>query len=388
MKGTSDLRQAFPRRPGPMRFPSSLLDLIRSASAGTIRLVIAAASIAWVPPAMLAAFRGLASLRSFLTDYAAQSRLLIVIPLLILAEPPLVARMMVVANHFRQGGLIKEEELPRFSTAVNRLTSRGDSLTARVVLVLLVYMFLASTMSVVASSSLMPWCFGAGGVMNLSPAGSWYIIVSLPIVLYIILRWVWLQLVWLRFLSVTSRMDLQLIASHPDRAGGLSFVEHCMRGYIPFGFAIGMIVAGAVANRVVHLHLSLWAFEYMPILVIAIVGIVCAGPPCVFWGTLLRVRRRGILEYGTLAISMGRQFEHKWLAAPSQTREGALEVQDFSATTDLYSIVENVHAMNITPIGMGSMIRLAIYSLAPIVPLAFIALPFNVIVESLVKLLL
>ena len=56
--------------------------------------------------------------------------------------------------------------------------------------------------------------------MNLSPAGSWYIIVSLPIVLYIILRWVWLQLVWLRFLSVTSRMDLQLIASHPDRAGG------------------------------------------------------------------------------------------------------------------------------------------------------------------------
>jgi hypothetical protein len=383
MKATSDLSQVF-----RMRFPSSLLGLLRSASSGTIRLVIATVAIAWVPPAMLAAFRGRNWLRSFLEDYAGQSRLLVVIPLLILAEPPLVARMVAIANHFRHEGLIKEEELPRFATAVNRLTSRGDSLIVRVVLVLLVYMFLASMISVVASSSLMPWCFGAGGVMNLSPAGSWYIMVSLPIVLYILLRWVWRQLLWLRFLGITSRMDLQLIASHPDRAGGLGFLEQCMRGYIPFGFAIGTIVAGAVANRVVHLHQSLWAFEYTPILVIAIVGIVCAGPPCVFWGTLLRARRRGVFEYGTLAISMGRQFERKWLVTPAQTLDGALEVQDFSATTDLYSIVANVREMNITPIGMGSIIRLAIYTLAPIVPLAFVALPFNVIVESLVKLLL
>jgi hypothetical protein len=337
---------------------------------------------------MLTAFRGLNFLRSFLEDYAAQSRLLVVIPLLIFAEPPLVARMVAIANHFRHEGLIKDEELPRFATAVNRLSTRGDSLIVRVVLVLLVYMFLASMMTVVASSSLMPWCLGLGGVMNFSTAGSWYIMVSTPIVLYILLRWVWRQVLWLRFLGVTSQMDLQLIASHPDHAGGLGFLEQCMRGYVPFGFAIGTIVAGAVANRVVYLHQSLWTFEYMPILVIAIVGIVCAGPPCVYWGTLLRARRRGVFEYGTLAISMGRQFERKWLAAPDQIRDGALEVQDFSATTDLYSIVANVHAMNITPIGMGSIIRLAIYSLAPIVPLAFIALPFNVIVESLVKLLL
>jgi hypothetical protein len=136
------------------------------------------------------------------------------------------------------------------------------------------------------------------------------------------------------------------------------------------------------------LHQSLWAFEYTPILVIAVVGIVCAGPPCVFWGTLVRARRRGIFQYGTLAISMGRQFEHKWLVHPAQTQDDALEVQDFSATTDLYSIVANVHAMNLTPIGMRSIIHLVIYALVPIVPLAFVALPFNVIVESLLKLLL
>jgi hypothetical protein len=388
MKGTSDLSQALPRRREPMRLPRSLLGLLRSASSGTIRLVIAAVTVAWVPPAILSALHGLDSLRSFLTDYAAQSRLLLVIPLLILAEPPLVARLVAVAHHFRDEGLIKDTDLPRFATALSGLTRRGDSLLVRVVLILLVYMFVASMMSVVASSSLMLWCLGTGGVANLSRACSWYIMVSLPIVLYILLRWVWRQLLWLRFLGVISRMDLQLIPSHPDRAGGLGFVEHCMRGYFPFGFAIGTIVAGAVANRVVHLHQSLAAFGYMPLFVIVLVVIVCAGPLSVFWGTLVRTRRRGIFEYGALAISMGRQFEHKWLVDPARPQTAALEAQDFSATTDLYSIVANVHAMNLSPIGMGTLIRLAIAALAPAIPLALVSVPFNVIMEHIFRLLL
>ncbi|HTF70655.1 MAG TPA: hypothetical protein VK638_49100 [Edaphobacter sp.] len=387
MKGRSVLSKVSPRRGEPIRFSHGLLGLLRSASSGTIRLVIAAVAVTWIPPAILAAFHGLDSLRSFLVDYAAQSRLLVVIPLLILAEPPLVARLARVARHFRDAGLIKEVDLPRFASALSDFMRRGDSRIVRVVLVLLVFL-LGSVMSVDRSSSLMPWCVGAGGVANLSRAGSWYIMVSLPIVLYILLRWVWRQLLWLWFLGITSRMDLQLIPSHPDQAGGLSFVEHCMRGYLPFGFAIGTIFAGAVANRVVYLHQSLAAFKYMPIVVIAIVVIVCVAPLCVFWSTLVRTRRRGIFEYGTLAISMGRQFEHKWLVDPAQARDGALEEPDFSATTDLYSIVANVQAMTPFPIEKLSLIRLAIAALAPAIPLAFIALPFNVIMEHIIKLLL
>lgn len=388
MKGKSGPDQVWPGREEFVRFPRGLIDLVRFASSRTIRLVIAGLAAAWGPPAILAGFRGLDSLQSFLVDYAAQSRLLVVVPLLVLAEPTLVARLVAVAHHFRDEGLIKEEDLPCFEAALNRFTRWGDSLIVRVVLVLLVYMLLASIMSIVATSSLMPWCFGAGGVQNLSPAGSWYVLISLPILLYILLRWVWRQLLWLLFLRTTSRMDLQLIPSHPDLAGGLGFMDHCMRAYLPFGFAIGTIVAGAVANRVVYLHQLFSAYQYMPIFVIAFVGIVCVGPLSVFRGTLLRTRRRGIFEYGTLAISVGRRFEHKWLTDPDQAPHGVLEVQDFSATTDLYSIVANVHAMNLSPFGVRSIIRLAISTCAPAVPLLFIALPFNVIMESLIRLLL
>src|SRR5258708_6225739 len=102
MKGTAGLSQILPRRRRePIRFPHNLIGVLRSAGSGTIRLVMAAIAVAWVPIAILAAFRGFESLRSFMIDFAAQSRLLVVIPLLILTEPLLVARLVVVANHFR-----------------------------------------------------------------------------------------------------------------------------------------------------------------------------------------------------------------------------------------------------------------------------------------------
>jgi hypothetical protein len=386
MKGTARLSEVLPHR-RPIRIPAGLSGLLRSATARTIRLAITAVAAAWLPAIILAAFHGLGSLRSFLIDYAAQSRLLIVIPLLIIAEPPMVASLQTIAHHFRDEGLVKEEEIPRFDSALSAFTRWGDRPIVRIVMTVMVYLFVASTISIVTSSSLMPWCFGAGGILNLSPAGSWYVLVSLPITLLILLRWVWRQLVWLWFLTVTSRMDLQLIPSHPDLTGGLGFLEQCMRGYWAFGFAIGTLVAGGVANRVVYLSQPITAFRYTPLFVIAIVLILCAGPLCVFWGTLFRTRRRGIFEYGALATRMGRQFEHKWLV-PSKEDGSALEVQDFSATIDLYSVVTNVHEMHSVPVGMRSVGRLAGAALAPAVPLALVALPFDVIMEHVIKLLL
>jgi hypothetical protein len=311
MKGPARLSQVLPSRQ-PIRFPKGIVGLFRSASARTIWLATTAFAVAWIPAAILASLHGFESLRSFLFDYAAQSRLLVVIPLLIIAEPPLVASLEATARHFRDEGLVKEEERPRFDRALNAFVRWEDGPVIRIVMVVLVYLFVASAIQVAASSALMPWCFGAGGILNFSASGTWYLLISLPIMFLLLLRWIWLQIVWFWFLGVASRLDLRLIPSHPDRAGRLKFVEQCLWGHLPFSFAIGTIVAGGVANRVVYLHQSIAAYRYSPLIVIAIAVFLCAGPFCVFWGTLRRERHRGILEYGTLAASMGREFEQKW----------------------------------------------------------------------------
>jgi len=206
--------------------------------------------------------------------------------------------------------------------------------------------------------------------------------------MFALLQWVWRQLVWLWFLIIVSRLDLQLIPSHPDRAGGLIFVEQCMSLYVPFSFAVGTIVAGGVANRVLYLHQSLKSFRYSPLVVIAIVVVLCAGPLCVFCFALRRTRSRGIFQYGALATSMGRQFERKWLANPDKARDDALENPDFSATIDLYSVVANVQQTKSVPIGMRSIGRLAGAALAPAIPLALVVFPFDLIVKEVLKFLL
>ena len=178
-------------------------------------------------------------------------------------------------------------------------------------------------------------------------------------------------------------MGLHLIPSHPDLMGGLSFVETSIRGYLPFGFAVGTIAAGAVANQMFRFHQPLLTFKNVPLVVIAVVIVVCAGPLFTVFGILLRTRRQGIFEYGSLANRVGHVFETKWLSR--EVDDGALDASDFSATTDLYSIVGNVRQMRVIPISIQSLVRLAAATLGPGIPVALIAVPFDVLIQSAIK---
>jgi hypothetical protein len=82
----------------------------------TIRIAVFAVAVVWMPTAILAALHGFDAMRSFLPDCAAQSRLLVVIPLLIITEPLLAARLMTIAHEFRDEGLVKERDWPRKRT--------------------------------------------------------------------------------------------------------------------------------------------------------------------------------------------------------------------------------------------------------------------------------
>jgi hypothetical protein len=369
------------------RLMYALRSLIAETNKRTKQLAVGAIVVAWIPNAILAAARGSAS--SFLTDYAAQSRLLIVTPLLIIGAAPLTKHLHAIGGQFRDQSLIGTADMPGFERAIGRLESWSDSAWVRLLLISLTYVCAIAAMPIVQSLPLRPWCHGAGGITRtLSPAGWWYIFVGLPISLFVLLRWIWLQAVWTWFLGIVSRMDLQLLASHPDRAGGLNFVEACMPDYLPFGLAIGIIVAGGVANRVIYGHQELRSFESTPVIVVLVVLLVCVAPFLLFFNIMLRARRRATFSYGALAIDVGGQFERKWIPDAGRSQPKALEVQDFSVTTDLYSIVANVHAMFPFPLSAGSVTRLALTSLLPAIPLAFLALPFDTVIEKAVNLFL
>jgi hypothetical protein len=369
----------------PPTLPRSMLDLVRLASSQTLTRSIVLAAVAWLPIALLSAIHGLASLKSFLTDFGVQSRCLVVIPLMVLAEPPLRARLAFVARHFAEEDLVTENEQPSFESALATSERLRDSKLARILIAVLTY-FLTLGLFIPLFSAVgsMSW-MTAEGWRSLSAAGTWALLVTAPILLYLQLLWIWRQLLWTWFLHVVCKCQLRLVASHPDHVGGLGFVTNSLRGQIPFSLAIGLSAAGGVANRVIHRGQSLFEFKLVLVVVIVTVVVLCVGPLSSFFGVLLRLKRRGLVAYGALATAVGHEFEAKWLQN-HRTTQGSLERQDFSATTDLYSVVGNVHGLRPFPVSVQDLSSIIVAALLPAVPIVLTVVPFDVILKEVVKL--
>lgn len=101
---------------------------------------------------------------------------------------------------------------------------------------------------------------------------------------------------------------------------------------------------------------------------------------------LLRARKRGLFQYGALAGSLGEHFENRWLRSGKTAGADALAVQDFSATTDLYSITANVQQMKLVPVTIGQTANLLVVALLPFVPVLLMSLPLKEIVKYIAKL--
>jgi hypothetical protein len=94
-----------------------------------------------------------------------------------------------------------------------------------------------------------------------------------------------------------------------------------------------------------------------------------------------------MFRYGAVAQGLGHQFERKWLSL-RQLDKGALEVPDFSATVDLFSVVGAVYTMRILPLELRYVVLLGFTTLLPFVPVALMAVPVSVLLEKVAELLL
>lgn len=358
-----------------------------------VRRALQCALLAWLPAALLAAAESrlfdLSGAGSFAADYAVHARLLVAIPLLVLGERFCAARLDAIAAHFPEGGRIADRDRERFQAAVEMLSRWRDSVAARIVAVVLVYGLVATLLRETATETLPEWHVAQKETgARLSLAGAWHAFVSLPLLLMLLFGWLWRSIRWSRFLWLVSRLDLRLLPVHPDRAAGLRFVALSVRAWIPLAAALGAIVAGTVANEVVHHGLALLRYEYAILGVVGFVVVLCVGPLFLFTPKLFACRFRGMLQYGALADEVGREFEKRWMGPVSRVDESALESPAFSATTDLYGVVANVYQMRVVPLEARSIILLVVATLLPFVPVVLIVAPsLDAILETIARLL-
>jgi hypothetical protein len=357
------------------------------------RRVIIAIVVTWLPLLVLSALEGNAWGRTgvvpFLKDVEAHSRFLAALPLLLIAELVVHQRMRYLVEQFLERNLVPESGMVRFNGAIASAFRLRNSVLAEVLLIALVYVvgiMIVWRLNAVLDTTTWYATASAEG-SKLSFAGLWLGYVSLPIFQFLLLRWYFRLFLWTRFLWQVSRIDLQLVPTHPDRAGGLGFLTTTVYAFVPLLVAHGVLLSGLIGNRIYHVGAKLTDFKLEIFALTLFLLCVVLGPLLVFGSQLAAAKRRGLREYGTLAERYVREFDTKWLRGGAPADEPLVGSADIQSLADLGNSYEVVRTMRFAPFGKEAILELAVATLAPVVPLLLTMMPLEELLKSLLGLL-
>jgi len=333
------------------------------------RRIIAVTLIAWLPLLILSALDHSASRLSLLRDVEVHVRFLIALPVLIAAELIVHLRIRPVVRRFVDRSIVVPEELSRFDEAIDSTIKLRNSIVLEVGLLILVYSLGLLVWQFRVHPEASTWYHITGGRWNLTPAGFWYVFVSIPVFQFVLLRWYARLFIWFRFLWMVSRLNLHLVPTHPDRCAGLAFVGKSAYAYSPILFAQGAMLAGVIASRVLYGGESLLSFKLQIAGFIAFFVVVVLGPLLMFTSKLAAAKRKGLADYGLVAQHYVDGFERKWVLGEHDPSEELLGSGDIQSLADLGNSYAMVRDMRPVPFGLDDISRLAAATAAPLLPL-------------------
>ena len=186
---------------------------------------------------------------------------------------------------------------------------------------------------------------------------------------FLLLRWYFRLFIWARFLWQVSRIELELMPTHPDRCGGLGFLALVSYAFAPLLVAQGAVLAGMIANQIFYAGARLPDFKLELIGLVAVMVFVVLGPLLVFAPQLAAAKRTGLREYGTLAQRYVREFDQKWLRGGAPADEPLVGSADIQSLADLGNSFEVVKDMRLAPFTLRTVLQLAVATLLPVAPL-------------------
>jgi len=356
-----------------------------------VRRILVITLIAWPPLLLLSAFghhlSGTSVKLPFLRDIEAHVRLLVALPVLIAAELLVHSRIRPIVKAFLTRRIVRRQDLPKFVAAIDAAMNLRNSVPLELGLLAFVYTVgeLVWRSKVALLSTPTWYAIPQDGHLHLTAAGYWYVYVSIPFFQFILLRWYLRFFIWFRFLWQVSRLDLHLIPTHPDRAGGLAFLGKSAYAFSPILFAQGALLAGLIASRVLHEGVKLLSFKMEAIGLIAFFLVFVLGPLTMFTPQLAAAKRKGLSDYGLFASSYVEAFEQKWVVRDPSADDELLGTSDIQSLADLGNSYALVRDMRPVPFDMQDIVRLAAVTAVPLLPLGLIIFSFEQMLTQILK---
>jgi hypothetical protein len=339
-----------------------------------LSIVIGLMLACWLPLAVLSLYKfGAHSFYLlFVRDIATHVRFLFVLPILIFARQIFNRSFNEMLSYLHETRIIDKDNASAFDKVLQWLLRWRNSNFVDAILLILVYssFFYQENNQVNSVSSYAPWHSYQD---NLTVAGWWYVLFSLPILQLLLFRWLYTILLWIMFLWKISRINLHLSALHPDGMGGLGFMKYTQISFFPVALAIAALAAGMTNNSMIFSGTSIMEYKVLIGSVLVFVLLLFILPLLLFLPLLAGIKRKYFFKYGLESWPIARQYE-KELKDFLATGE---EKPDASWHVDLLGSFEKVSEMKIILVDRSTLVAFISAVVLPFLPVFAQQLPLK-----------
>jgi len=322
-----------------------------------------------------------------LGDYATLARVLLALPLLVIAAPRSDALLRNAFRQFTHAGLVPPHRQGRMEALLGRVRRWRDGWLPETLCVMIAW---APLLFGGDHASLLPgvadWRLDHGA---LTAAGRWYEWVAVPLFRLVGLLWLWRFLLWTCVLWRLPRCGLVLHAEHPDGAGGLAFLGVAQERFAVLALAGGLLVAGACVNHVQYLGDSLYTLRHLLAGYVVAVTLLLVAPLLLLMPTLMRAKRHALYRFDALGNHAAALFDARWQPAQQQTpaADSLLDHGDASALADFSAVYKDLAGMSVLPLNRWNLLWIALHAVIPLLPLVLLAMSVDELARKLLGIL-
>jgi len=368
--------QDFSLLGGPLHRLGCRLGLVRGGT-NTVVLGLVLGAFPWLVLLALALVEGLGHALFSIAAIGAHVRLLVTIPLFFACETFINPRFAAFVHEIVRSQVVPAKVRPALESEIARITRWKDAWLPEAFFFLAAVLFALT----IPNESVFEYLSGLTGGSNSSAVGAttwtsqWYWMVCTTLFRFLSLRWLWRLVLWCFFLGRVSRLKLCLVPTHPDRAGGLGYLELVHAEFTPLVLAISAAQSASLAQDIASGKMTFDAI-YSDVAFILLVDVVLfLGPLYVFLRKLWTCKVKGLSDYSALAERYVNEFDRKWLGAGPAPADTLLGTADIQSLADLSNSVGIVRDMRLVPISSSLLMYLAVAALLPLLPLVLFKYP-------------
>ena len=364
------------------------LGLIPPDGLGLVRRAVFWSMLGWLPVVLWAWHVGRVlpggAAEPLLAHFGIHARLLVAVPLLILAEGPANALTARLLPELVRSGIVPPSEVPAYRDVLAGVARLRDATLPWIVIVGIVLAF-ASASEVLHRAHEVEWAEGTAPDGRPGFGGLWYLWVGRSIFLALLLSWLWRLVLLTVLCRRIARLDLAIVPTHPDRSGGLGFLDRLATPFAPVVLAAGTVLASRWAHDAVYHGLAMQSVRIEMAAFIVACVLLFTLPLLAFAGPLKKAKKQALLDYGALVGRHGRLVHERWIEGKPLADDAVLEAPELGPVADTAALFGSVKAMRTVPIGKSTVLPLAAAAVLPLLAALAIQVPAKDLLLTLLK---